>query len=251
MKLKKIYETARKFKRILRRQRCAAVIVAAGSSSRMAGQDKLLADLCGKSVLARTLEAFQTCVMVDEIVVVTRADRLEEIGAVCAAYKKVRIVVPGGETRTDSVMAGIAAVSKKMALVAVHDGARPLVSDEVICAAIEKAEKFGAAAPAIAVKDTIKVTKNNAVDYTPDRSTLCAIQTPQVFDCDLLRGALQNAKNKNLAVTDDCSAVEALGMTVFLTKGSEENIKITTPLDLDIAAAILNRRDADADRTRI
>lgn len=251
MKLKKIFETVHRFKRVWKRPRCAAVIVAAGSSNRMGGQDKLLAKLDGKSVLSRTLEAFEICTMVDEIVVVTRADRLEEIGAVCALYKKVRIVVPGGETRTDSVMAGIAAVSKNMSLVAVHDGARPLVTQQVICAAIEKAAKFGAAAPAIAVKDTIKVKRGNAVDYTPERSMLCAIQTPQVFDCDLLRGALQNAKNKNIAVTDDCSAVEALGMTVFVTEGSEENIKITTPLDLDLAVAILNRRDADADRTRL
>ena len=123
-----------------------------------------------------------------------------------------------------------------------HDGARPLVPPEVITKAILKAAKFGAAAPAIPVKDTIKVSKTGAVDETPDRSTLFAVQTPQVFDYALLLGALQNAKQKGLSLTDDCSAVEALGMTVLLTDGSEENIKITTPLDLDIAELILKRR---------
>ena len=117
-----------------------------------------------------------------------------------------------------------------------------LVPPEVITKAILKAAKFGAAAPAIPVKDTIKVSKTGGVDETPDRSTLFAVQTPQVFDYALLLGALQNAKQKGLSLTDDCSAVEALGMTVLLTDGSEENIKITTPLDLDIAGLILKRR---------
>ena len=102
---------------------------------------------------------------------------------------------------------------------------------------------FGAAAPAIPVKDTIKVSKTGGVDETPDRKTLFAVQTPQVFDTALLLGALQNAKQKGLTLTDDCSAVEALGMTVLLTDGSEENIKITTPLDLEIAELILKRRE--------
>lgn len=106
-----------------------------------------------------------------------------------------------------------------------------------------KAAKFGAAAPAIPVKDTIKVSKTGGVDETPDRKTLFAVQTPQVFDTALLLGALQNAKQKGLTLTDDCSAVEALGMTVLLTDGSEENIKITTPLDLEIAELILKRRE--------
>ena len=139
-------------------------------------------------------------------------------------------------------MHGLKAVPEGTELVAVHDGARPLVPPEVITKAILKAAKFGAAASAIPVKDTIKVSKTGAVDETPDRSTLFAVQTPQVFDYALLLGALQNAKQKGLSLTDDCSAVEALGMTVLLTDGSEENIKITTPLDLDIAGLILKRR---------
>ena len=105
-----------------------------------------------------------------------------------------------------------------------------------------QAGRCGAAAPAVPVKDTIKVASGGAVVETPDRSRLFAVQTPQVFDVDLLRGALQNAQEKQLPVTDDCSAVEAIGKIVFLTEGSEENIKITTPLDLELAEAILRRR---------
>ena len=152
------------------------------------------------------------------------------------------MVVAGGETRTDSVMAGLAAVSDCTQLVAVHDGARPLVTDAVICRAVSKAKKFGAAAPAVRVKDTIKVSTDGAVEETPDRSKLYAVQTPQVFDRDLLAAALQNAKEQEIAITDDCSAVEALGMPVQLTDGDEENLKITTPFDLELAALILRRR---------
>jgi len=116
------------------------------------------------------------------------------------------------------------------------------VTDAVICRAVSKAKKFGAAAPAVRVKDTIKVSTDGAVEETPDRSKLYAVQTPQVFDRDLLAAALQNAKEQEIAITDDCSAVEALGMPVQLTDGDEENLKITTPLDLELAALILRRR---------
>ena len=139
-------------------------------------------------------------------------------------------------------MAGLDAVSPNTQLVAVHDGARPLVSGDVLERTLHKAAKFGAAAPAIPVKDTIKVSRNGAVDDTPDRSRLYAVQTPQVFDFDLLRGAMQHAVERGDELTDDCSAVEALGMKVQLTQGSEENIKITTPLDLHLADLILKGR---------
>ena len=221
-----------------------AVIVAAGSSRRMGGENKLLMPLCGRPMLAHTLEAFERSRAVRDIVLVCREQDMETYRALAESSRitKLRTMVQGGATRTDSVLAGVSASPEDAALVAVHDGARPLVPPEVITKAILKAAKFGAAAPAIPVKDTIKVSKTGAVDETPDRSTLFAVQTPQVFDYALLLGALQNAKQKGLSLTDDCSAVEALGMTVLLTDGSEENIKITTPLDLDIAELILKRR---------
>ena len=260
---------------------CAAVIVAAGSSARMGGTDKILAELGGLPVLSRTLRVFDDHDMIDTIIVVAREEQMPKISRVCSPYHKVRIVVPGGNSRQESVMHGLEAVPEETELVAVHDGARPLVSPEVITKVILKAAKFGAAAPAIPVKDTIKVSKTGGVDETPDRKTLFAVQTPQVFDTALLAsllpviwgvslliggfgkiqfaadlrrfgdrrwwtlllGALQNAKQKGLTLTDDCSAVEALGMTVLLTDGSEENIKITTPLDLEIAELILKRRE--------
>ena len=244
MQLADSLRKARQVKNKLSHPSCAAVIVAAGSSSRMGGTDKLLADLDRLPVLSRTLRVFDDHPMIDTIIVVAREDRLAKISRVCSPYQKVRIVVPGGDTRQESVLSGLRAVPEEFQLVAVHDGARPLVTPSVIEKAVLKAAKFGAAAPAIPVKDTIKVSKFGGVDETPDRKTLFAVQTPQVFDRELLLGALENAKEKNLAVTDDCSAVEALGMTVLLTDGDEENIKITTPLDLELAEAILKRRGA-------
>ena len=116
------------------------------------------------------------------------------------------------------------------------------MTDAVITRTVAKAKKFAAAAPAVRVKDTIKVSSDGTVDETPDRAKLYAVQTPQVFDRDLLEAALQNAQDRGLALTDDCSAVEALGMPVQLTDGDEENIKITTPLDLELAALIIRRR---------
>ena len=221
---------------------CAAIIVAAGASTRMAGTNKILTVLENLPVICRTVDVFDKCSMIDEIIVVTQKELLEKVSRYLKAYEKMRMVVAGGETRTDSVMAGLAAVSDRAQLVAVHDGARPLVTGEVICRTVIKAKKFAAAAPAVRVKDTIKVSSDGSVEETPDRSTLYAVQTPQVFDRDLLAAALLNAREKGLSITDDCSAVEALGMPVQLTDGDEENLKITTPLDLDLAALILHRR---------
>lgn len=240
MMLNKLLKLAKK----QQRKHCSAVIVAAGQSSRMKGEDKILSLLQGKPVIAHSIEAFESCNKVDEIVVVTRQDLLEHVRNLCRenGYEKVKAVVEGGATRVESVMKGLDHVSEKTGLAAIHDGARPLVSNSVIEAAIEKAWNCHAAAPAIPVKDTIKSAENHMVLHTPDRKSLFAVQTPQIFDFDLLRGALQNALDHNLPITDDCSAVEALGMRVFLTQGCEENIKITTPMDLVMANAILERR---------
>jgi len=223
---------------------CSAVVVAAGQASRMQGEDKIIAELGGEPVIFRTLEVFQICDSIQEIIVVVRPDRLDEISALCSnrALTKVRMVVPGGETRVDSVLNGLAHVSEKATLAAIHDGARPLVTGSIIRNAVNRARITGAAAPAVQVKDTIKVASCDIVNQTPDRSTLYAVQTPQVFDVDLLKAALCKAKEDGTPITDDCSAVEALGMSVHLTEGSDENLKITTPLDLVLANVIWNRR---------
>ena len=230
-------------KRMLRKrgETCAAILVAAGASSRMEGQDKLLAELGGMTVLERAALAFEQNDRISELVVVTRGDRLEEVSRLLndRGLSKLTIVVAGGETRADSVRAGLGQISKKASLVAIHDAARPLVSQRIINEAVAMAIKTRASAPAIPVKDTIKVAKSGAVVDTPDRKTLFAVQTPQVFDVDLLRAAHKKAEKSGKELTDDCLAAEQLGLKVFLTQGDERNLKITTPLDLRLAALLL------------
>ena len=228
-----------------KRPRCAALVAAAGSSSRMGGQDKLMEPLDGIPVLARTLLALQAADAVDEIIVATREEALVTIADLCHGYgiTKCTKVVRGGESRLHSVYLAALEAAPETALLAVQDGARPLVSPELIGRVIRAAERCGAAAPAVPVKDTVKVVgEGGAVEHTPDRGTLRAVQTPQVFEASLLKAALQSAMDDGAAVTDDCSAVERLGKVVFLVEGEEENLKITTPIDLLLAEAILERR---------
>ena len=237
MNIQKVTKPARRF---LKLKRCGAVIVAAGSASRMGGIDKILADLKGEPVIVHTVRAFQECPAIKEIVVVTTADKLEKIMSLCKDFEKLRAVVVGGNSRPESVTNGLNALSEKVKLAAIHDGARPFVTAEMIDETILAAQKYGAAAPAIAVKDTIKIAKNSVIESTPDRSNLFAVQTPQVFYRSEILEALQTAKD--VPLTDDCSAMEAVGKTVFLVQGSDENIKITTPIDLDFGEVILKRR---------
>ena len=218
---------------------CGAVIVAAGSASRMGGIDKVMAELDGEPMICRTVRTFQNCDAVKEIVIVTREDLIVPIGDLCRSYDKVKAVVVGGSSRQESVSMGLNALSDKVKLVAIQDGARPLITWEVIDRTIRAAHNYGAAAPAVPVKDTIKVVQGGIVKETPDRSTLKAVQTPQVFDLNLLRGALKKAKEDGAEVTDDCSAVERLGMSVKIVEGDERNIKVTTPMDLKIAELLL------------
>lgn len=212
---------------------CSAVIVAAGSSSRM-GFDKVLAELGEEPVIVRSIEAFQQAPGISEIVVVTREDLVPEVARLCQQFQltKVTKVIRGGESRTQSARLGTLEASRDMPLIAIHDGARPFVTVEVIEAAVAQAAKNGAAAPAIPVKDTIKVAKDGMVEQTLDRAVLYAVQTPQVFDASLIRAALQKALDEGIELTDDCAAVERLGMKVVLTAGDERNIKLTTPVDL-------------------
>lgn len=222
---------------------CGAVIVAAGSASRMGGIDKVMAELGGEPLIRRTVRAFQNCDAIREIVIVTRPDLILPINSLCAGMDKVHAVVAGGSSRQESVHLGLNALSKQVKLAAIHDGARPLVSYEVIDRVVRAADYFGAAAPAIPVKDTIKVVKGGVVAATPDRARLRAVQTPQVFDFDLLRGAHQKAKADGAEVTDDCAAVERMGMTVKIVEGDERNLKVTTPLDLKIAEMLLEEME--------
>lgn len=224
---------------------CSAIVAAAGSSRRMEGENKLLLPLDGIPVLARTLMALNGAELVDEIVVAVREEDLLPTGDLCRIYgisKPVKIV-RGGETRLASVLAASLECREDAAFLAVHDGARPLADPALIDRVVALAHRTNAAAPAVPVKDTIKVIRDNVVVSTPPREELRAIQTPQVFDAQLLRAALQAAAASGVEVTDDCSAVERLGKEVYLTEGSYENLKITTPEDLLLAEGLLRRRE--------
>ena len=236
MEFSKLSKGARK---VLPLKKCGAVIVAAGSASRMGGIDKVMAELKGEPMIVRTVRAFQNCDAIKEIIIVTREDLIRPISGLCSKMDKVKAVVVGGSSRQESVGLGLNALSSDVQLAAIHDGARPLITDAVIDRTVRAAHSYGAAAPDIPVKDTIKVVKSGLVAETPDRAALQAVQTPQVFDFDLLRGALKKAEEEKAAVTDDCSAVERLGMSVKIVEGDERNLKVTTPLDLKIAELLL------------
>ena len=226
-------------RKALKLKYCGAVIVAAGTASRMGGIDKVMAPLDGEPMIVRTVRTFQECDVISEIVIVTREDLILPISNLCSGMDKVKAVVTGGKSRQESVELGMNALSKEVKLAAIQDGARPLITWQVIDRVVRAANTFGGAVPGIPVKDTIKVEIGGLVKETPDRKTLRAIQTPQVFDFDLLRAALKKAKEDGAEVTDDCSAVERLGMKVKIVEGDERNIKVTTPMDLKIAELLL------------
>lgn len=235
----KIGFITKQMRKVLPLEYCGAVIVAAGSASRMGGIDKVMALLDGEPMIVRSARTFQNCDAIREIVIVTREDLLARIMGLCASFDKVKAVVVGGNDRPSSVRAGLNALSDSVRLVAVHDGARPLITEAVIDRTVRAAHTYGAAAPAVPVKDTVKMVKGGVVKSTPERSALQAVQTPQVFDLDLLRGALKKAAADGAAITDDCSAVELLGMSVKIVEGDERNLKVTTPMDLKIAQVLL------------
>lgn len=226
-------------------QSVCAVVVAAGSSRRMGGENKLLLPLCGKPVLAHTLTAFQMCGAVHDIVLVCREQDMEVYRTLAAenGITKLRTLTRGGDTRTESVLAGVSAASEACALVAVHDGARPLVSDEVITQAVDEAAK----------RVQLRLwsrsrTASNASRMERSQPMCRAIRLPpsrrrRYSAGNWLLDALQSAAASGRSFTDDCAAVEALGQTVSATEGSYENIKVTTPEDIAVAEAFLYRRE--------
>lgn len=228
------------------RPMCTMIVPAAGSSARMGGENKLFLPLLGVPVLLRTLRAIDQAELVDEIIVATREDTLLDVADMCAhggLRKPVRVVV-GGSSRTESVLAAAYEMNPKTELMAIHDGARPLVNHFMIDDMIRLGYKTFAVAPATPVSDTIKVAdESGLVKSTPDRKSLYAVQTPQVFQADILKAALQSALTSGAEVTDDCAAVERLGKEVYLTPGDPSNIKITTPTDVAVAEALLRERE--------
>ena len=220
--------------------RCSLVLVAAGTASRMEGVDKVFFELGEIPLFIHSLMPFQDAELIGEIVIVTRQDILAQVGHLCKVYgiDKVTRIVCGGDSRTESVLKGLDEVSAKSDLVAIHDAARPFVTREVLEEAIQRAAVTGVAAPGIPLKDTIKLVSHSIVKETLPREQLFAIQTPQVFETNLIKGALRKAIDDEAALTDDCSAVERIGFHVVITRGSEKNIKLTTPHDLLLAQAI-------------
>ena len=218
-----------------------AIIVAAGSSTRMgSAQNKQFIMLGRMPVLAHAIEKFQNSDRIDSIIVVTKAksiplvnDLIREFG-----FTKVTDVVAGGETRQDSVNCGLTLVPNGK-VVAIHDGARPFVSTKLIDELVSAAYEFGASAPGVVPKDTVKtVSPDNSVVETPDRQTLRLIQTPQVFFSDDLKLAYIRADEAGFVGTDDCSVLENMGIAIHILDGEYTNIKVTTPDDIPIAEAI-------------
>ena len=237
--------------RLFRRQRtpelrCSAVVPAAGSSTRMEGQDKLLLPLEEQPVLLHTLRALELCPYLAEIIVVTREDLIVPIGQLCrdAGLSKVRKVIVGGATRTHSVLAGLGELSSGAELVAIHDGARPLVSQEVLETVIFRAAECGAAAPAVPVKDTIKRARDGLVEATLERSELFAVQTPQVFQVDLIKAALVKALEDGAALTDDCGAVR-IGHGYDVHRLVEGRRLILGGVEVPFDKGLLGHSDAD------
>ena len=218
-------------------QKVGAVIVAAGESQRMGGVDKVLALLGGKPVLARTIDAFQNCSSIDQIVVVLSEPNLEPGKQLVAeqGWSKVTDVCAGGRRRQDSVVAGLSRL-KNCHWVVIHDGARPLLTEDLISRGLTEARETGAAVAAVPVTDTIKVAGDDRIVHqTPPRQNLWAVQTPQVFGYHIIAEAYRRANGE---VTDDASLVEQLGYRVKLYMGSYDNIKITTPDDLVLAEVL-------------
>ncbi len=222
-----------------------AIIPAAGASRRMGGGNKLLLELEGIPVLGRTLLALEDCDLIQEIIIAASEDNIvtyAELGKSLNITKLTK-VVKGGETRQESVYKGALEAAKQAEYLAVHDGARPLVSPEVVQKACEGAFLHTCAAAGVPVHDTIKeVDGTEHAVRTVDRDCLRAMQTPQVAEKALLLAALKQALDKGIAVTDECAALEQLGARPVITPGSFENIKITTPADVQFALAVLEGR---------
>ncbi len=218
----------------------AAIIVAAGDSQRMEGIDKMFAPLGGRPVLARVIDTFQNCRRIDQIIIVMNSKNIEQcrrmVAAEAEAWNKLKDICIGGKQRQDSVVEGLKRL-KEGEWVVIHDGARPLVTADLIERGLEAAKETGAAVAAVPVTDTIKfVNSSEIVRQTLPRQNLRAVQTPQVFRIDVIKNTYKYTTGD---VTDDAALVEKAGYKVKLYMGSYDNIKITKPDDLAVAEALL------------
>ncbi len=220
-----------------------AVVVAAGRGVRMgAAVNKVLLPLCGEPVIRHAVRAFCEADEIDGVVVVASADETEQMRAALCGLEKVCAIVPGGSTRQESVKNGLDALPKEARIALVHDGARPLISRELIARCIRQTEDCGSAVVCTPVTDTVKVEKDGCVVRTLDRSQLRAVQTPQCFFAGELKAAYEAAARDGVFVTDDASVMEHAGHSVHLLESSEVNFKLTTPEDLRRAEDIIGER---------
>ncbi len=225
----------------------SAILLCAGESTRFSqGRvSKQMASVLGKTVISRTIEAFEASPSIKEIVLVVKKEEAEEYNKIIcsSAYKKISCIVVGGDTRQISAMRGFKHISEKSKLVAIHDGARCLVTPEIIEAVIAEARLSGAATSACKVTDTVKISDDDGnISRTVSRENMWTVQTPQVFEHQLYRNCIENAIEKGIGATDDCMLAESYGQRVKLVDTGRENIKITYKEDIFLAEAIIKAR---------
>jgi len=226
-------------------KKASALIPAAGSGERLGkGINKAFVSVAGKPILAHTLSVFESCEAVEEIIIITGERDIEAAGELVGrfGFAKVRKIIAGGAQRQDSVRNGL--MKANCEIIAIHDAARPMITHEIIERSIEKAEEMGACIAAVKVIDTIKSASDDEVTGTVDRANLYSVQTPQTFRADLIRRAYDRAYAEGYYATDDAALVERIGEKVAIVQGSYDNIKITTPSDLETAATKLSTSNA-------
>lgn len=218
-----------------------AIVLGAGNSTRMKSEkSKLLLEIQGKTVIERSVQTFLDCADIDEVIVTVREQDLETFSSILTDGRVTFVI--GGDTRQQSVKNAVDTVDEADKII-IHDGARPLVTQQALSDTLRAADEYGAAAVGVKVKDTIKVVDDDMfISSTPDRNNLIAIQTPQIFNFDSYKKAIEKANEENLDFTDDCCLIENAGGKVKVVLGNYENIKITTPDDILLAEKILSQR---------
>lgn len=222
----------------------SAVIVAAGRSERM-GANKILLELGSMTVFERTVRAFEESELVDEIVVVSSSENIVRCRSIVKEklLSKVTAIVSGGGSRSESVRRGLAACNKNAEIIAVHDGARPLIKPESIDKAVEAAKEYGASAVGVRSKDSVKIIDDEDFAVSSvDREHVVRIQTPQVFKRDIIFRAHEKAAEDGFDGTDDCSLTERIGVKAKMIYLPYVNLKLTEPTDMILANAILRER---------
>lgn len=222
----------------------SVVIVASGNSTRM-GENKLLMEIFDEPVIGKTLEVFDMCEKVSEIILVCRHEDMLQFSEICNIYVQNTAIklVAGGKERTNSTLNGLRACDENADLIGIHDGARPLVTVDIIESVIDSALEHKASIPVVLAKDTMKYVEDGKCTQTLNRSMLYSVQTPQFFEAELIKKCSEKADKLSLTYTDDSSCVEHFGTTVHTVLGSYENIKITTIEDVSLAHAIIESRE--------